>query len=380
MPEYSNKMAEVALRLLSETASKILRSQTIEFLYEDILSPLVSFLDVSRVYVFIFCNGEPGRLRSSQVAECVAEGIVPQIDNPRLQNFDMEAMGFTRWMQAFNRGETIVGDIRDFPSKERDVLETQDIKSILVVPIVSDGELFGFLGVDECRKERSWQDLTVFILRNIALLLGNAIERIKLRDSLNQSFWCVVNILSSLTERKDPYMAEHSARVAEISVKIGKRLGLSSFALEGLYIAGILHDIGKMLLPAEILSRPGKLTSQEIALLQTHPSEAFHILKDVQFPWPVAEFIYQHHEYLDGSGYPHGVKGEQIATEARILGVADVLEAIASHRPYRPARTIADARLFLKQSSGTLFDPRIVSIAIDLLDNQKILDPDSSNP
>jgi HD-GYP domain-containing protein (c-di-GMP phosphodiesterase class II) len=144
--------------------------------------------------------------------------------------------------------------------------------------------------------------------------------------------------------------------VADLAVAIGSELGFGTDRLEGLKVAGNLHDIGKIAIPSEILSKPGKLTSAEFRLIQEHTQASYDALKGVDFPWPVAQIALQHHERMNGTGYPQGLKGEAIMMEARILAVADVLEAMASHRPYRPGWGIEKALAEIERGRGTLYD------------------------
>jgi HD-GYP domain-containing protein (c-di-GMP phosphodiesterase class II) len=151
-----------------------------------------------------------------------------------------------------------------------------------------------------------------------------------------------------------------------MALAIGGELGLDAHRLEGLEVAGKLHDIGKITIPSEILSKPGKLTAIEYQLVQGHPRAGYEVLKDVQFPWPVAQVTLQHHERMDGSGYPQGLKGEAILLEARIMAVADVVEAMASHRPYRPGLGIDKALAEIEHGRGTLYDPDVADACLRL--------------
>ncbi len=175
-----------------------------------------------------------------------------------------------------------------------------------------------------------------------------------------------VQALSAIGERRDPYTAGHSRRVAELACAIAEELGLPKDRIEGLRVAGLLHDIGKTSVPAEILAKPSRLTELEFDMIKAHPQVAYDILSRIDFPWPVAEIILQHHERLDGSGYPHGLKGEEILFEARILAVADVVEAMSSHRPYRPAHTLEEALEEIERGKGTLYDSQVVEACLRL--------------
>jgi len=154
--------------------------------------------------------------------------------------------------------------------------------------------------------------------------------------------------------------------VTELAVAIGAELGFDQDRLESLQIAGLMHDIGKIGVPSEILSKPSRLTDAEMALIQNHPQMAYDILRNIDFPWPIAEFVLQHHERLDGSGYPNGLSGDQIRLEARIIAVADVVEAVSSHRPYRAALGLDAALDEITEGSGTAYDPAVVGVCVRL--------------
>jgi putative nucleotidyltransferase with HDIG domain/PAS domain S-box-containing protein len=180
------------------------------------------------------------------------------------------------------------------------------------------------------------------------------------------SLEATVGAIANTVEMRDPYTAGHQQRVAKLAVAIARELRLSEHEVEGIYLAGILHDVGKIDIPAEILNKPGKLTPLQYQLIQTHAQSGYDIVKGVDFPWPIAQMVLQHHERLDGSGYPQGLKGEQIIPEARIIAVADVVEGMMSHRPYRPMLGIEAALAEIEKGKGRLFDPATVDACIAL--------------
>jgi len=175
-----------------------------------------------------------------------------------------------------------------------------------------------------------------------------------------------VQVASTMSEMRDPYTSGHERKVGEIAAAIGGELGLEKNRLEGLKVIGLLHDIGKISVPAEILVKPGRLSGIEFELIKEHAQRGYDILKDVEFPWPLAQTVLQHHERLDGSGYPQGLKGEQIILEARILAVADTIEAMSSHRPYREALGIERALAVVEADSGTKFDTGVADACLRL--------------
>ncbi len=196
--------------------------------------------------------------------------------------------------------------------------------------------------------------------------VSDVTERKEAEERLQRSQSATIRSMGALAETRDPYTAGHQGRVADLACAIASRAGLDRNRTDGLRVAALLHDIGKMSVPAEILSKPSKLTAIELSLVRGHPKTAFEILKGTEFPWPIAEIILQHHERLDGSGYPQGLKGEATLLEARILAVADVVEAMASHRPYRPALGIDAALEEIKGQQGKLYDSDVVQACVQL--------------
>jgi PAS domain S-box-containing protein len=185
-------------------------------------------------------------------------------------------------------------------------------------------------------------------------------------DQLRETLIATVNILASTIEMKDPYTAGHQRRVTTLACAIAEEMGLTDDQFDGLRMAGLIHDLGKINVPAEILSKPGQINDIEFSIIRYHPQICHDILKKIELPWPVAKIVLHHHERMDGSGYPQGLKGDEIMLEARILSVADVVEAMASHRPYRPALGIKVALEEITKNKGTLYDPVIVDACIKL--------------
>lgn len=185
-------------------------------------------------------------------------------------------------------------------------------------------------------------------------------------ERLREAFAGTVQAIASLVEAKDPYTAGHQRRMADIAQAIAREMGLSQDQIEGIAMAGIIHDIGKVSVPAEILCSPRRLTQLEFNLIKTHAQSGYEILKDIKFSWPIARMVLEHHERIDGSGYPNGLKGEDILSESRILAVADVVEAMATHRPYRPALGLEPALQEITKNRGVLFDAEAVDACLRL--------------
>ncbi len=202
---------------------------------------------------------------------------------------------------------------------------------------------------------------------NISFTL-DALERQKeLKQSyrhINKAMEDSVKAIATLAEHKDPYTVGHERQVVQIALAIAEEMKLPKNDRQGLRIAATLHDVGKIYVPAEILSKPGKLTELEFRMIMVHPRYSYEVLSEIDFPWPVADIALQHHERMDGSGYPQGLKGDDIRLEARILAVADVIEAMASHRPYRAALSQEEALNEISKNAGKLYDRDVAAAAL----------------
>lgn len=204
--------------------------------------------------------------------------------------------------------------------------------------------------------------------RTAALL---ASER-RVRDSLLET----ITAFAVLVEMRDPYTAGHQRRVAHLAAAIAKEMQMTDQRVEGVRLAGAVHDIGKIQIPTEILSKPGRLTHVEFELIKQHAESGYDILKAINFPWPIAQIVRQHHERLDGSGYPEALTSDQILLEAKILAVADVVESMISHRPYRPGLGLAAAMAEIITHKGKLFDPAVVDACVRLFKELSYVLPD----
>jgi PAS domain S-box-containing protein/putative nucleotidyltransferase with HDIG domain len=188
----------------------------------------------------------------------------------------------------------------------------------------------------------------------------------KALETVTSTLEGTMEAVAMMSELRDPYTAGHQKMVTHLALAIGREIGLPEDSLRGLRAAGLLHDVGKVYVPSEILSKPGKLSALEMGLAKAHAGAGYDIVKAIKFPWPVDEMIHQHHERINGSGYPRGLKGDQIMLEARILAVADTVEAMMSHRPYRAALGLDKALEEISQNRGTLYDEKIVDVCVQL--------------
>jgi PAS domain S-box-containing protein/putative nucleotidyltransferase with HDIG domain len=191
-------------------------------------------------------------------------------------------------------------------------------------------------------------------------------EHKQAKERLKKTMDAAIDTMSNIIKAKDPYTSGHQYRVCQLAVPLAQELGLPEDKIKGIRIASLIHDIGKIGLPTEILSKPITLTNVEFDLIKSHSQIGYDILKSIEFPWPVAEIILQHHERINGSGYPNNLKSDEILLEAKIIGLADVVEAMSSHRPYRPALGIDSALEEITQNKGILYDSKVVDACLKL--------------
>ncbi len=206
----------------------------------------------------------------------------------------------------------------------------------------------------------------VLIFRDITQRKSAEAELTRSWERLRKALAGTIQAMALTIEMRDPYTAGHQRRVGKLSCAIAREMGLSAERVEAIQMAADIHDVGKIYIPAEILSKPGQLTEIEYSIIKTHSQVGYDILKSIEFPWPIAEIVYQHHERMNGTGYPNGLSGENILLEARIMCVADVVEAMSSHRPYRPAHGIDKALDEILKNRGVFYDSHVVDTCIKL--------------
>jgi PAS domain S-box-containing protein/putative nucleotidyltransferase with HDIG domain len=222
----------------------------------------------------------------------------------------------------------------------------------------------------------AWTNKGVFDAQGVlteVFCIGNDITANRLTNLLRANDQAV-QAMALAIEMRDPYTSGHQQRVTLLACALGREMGLAEDRIRGLRLAGLLHDLGKIVVPAEFLSKPGKLRDHEWEVIKDHPYFGYEIMKGIDFPWPVAQIIYQHHEKWNGSGYPRGLAGEEILLEARILAVADVVEAMATHRPYRPAFAFNEVLEEISQHVGIFYDPQVTAALFSYHRQHNILD------
>lgn len=270
----------------------------------------------------------------------------------------------------------IIPILNNISDADRKILENHEVE--LLVPLKSAQKLVGvlLLGYKINREPYSTEDR--LILQNISGEVAVTIENARKYDNVRQDYLKlrrtmegIVHAMSLSVEARDPYTAGHQKRVADLACAIGREMGFSDWQIEGLRISGLLHDVGKLAVPAEILSKPGRINEHEFSIIKTHPEVGHEILKNIEFPWPITAWILQHHERLDGSGYPSHLSEDEIYLEAKVLAVADVVEAMSSHRPYRPALGIDRALEEISREKGVLYDGKVAEACLRLFKTSK---------
>ncbi len=287
--------------------------------------------------------------------------------------------------KAIRTGKTqVCPDIAADPAFEpwREHVMARGYASNIALPMAEGGRTFGVLSIYGSAANE-FDDEEISLLEELANDLAYGIVALRTRKSneqhaliLQQSLEQSIQTIAATVEARDPYTAGHQQRVGKLATAIARELGLPDEQINGIHLAAIIHDLGKIQVPAEILSKPGKITDIEYQLIKQHPQAGYDILKDVKFPWPIADIVLQHHERLDGSGYPQGLKGDAILLEARIIAVADVVEAMSSHRPYRPGLGIDIALDEIIRMRGTYFDPQVVDACVALFREKGYVIPD----
>jgi putative nucleotidyltransferase with HDIG domain len=333
---------------------------------------------------FMWLDG-PSESESTNTFEWRADGVPPlPVEFPAVMEHSLPVLLSATSRQGYFR----IDEPAALPPGDgslRHLMESNGLNTLLAVPVSDGTDLTGFVGVLDAQPgARSTHSVT--FLRTLSTALSSALERRRADAALRASFESLrstvegtVDALSKLGEARDPYTAGHQQRVAEISCAIAEEMGFAPDRIEGIRVASKLHDIGKIHVPGEILSKPGKLNELEFGIIKTHPKVGYDILRAVVFPWPVAKVALQHHERLDGSGYPDGLKGDDILPEAKIVAVSDVVEAMCTHRPYRPALTIEEAIEELASNRGRLYAPEVVDACLKLMRSGK-MNPGGGRP
>ena len=373
-----------ALRALSNCNKALVISRTESAMLQGVCEAVVADSDL---YLLAWVGwAEHDEKKSVRIAAS-AGGAVGYLENIQVSWAD-ETIGSGPTGMAIRNGRTVINKDPKHNPKFTPWLEkalSLGIRASIAVPILVEGKVVGSLMVyanDEeafdAEEVKLFEDLTKNLGHGLAALAiqrkfdRSLIEKEMQAQKLDAALEGALLAVASTLEQRDPYTAGHQKNVAELAVKIGSEMGMSSEQLRALHLAGIVHDLGKIQIPAEILTKSGRLTPAEFSLIKIHPEVGYEILRHITFPWPIADIIHQHHEYLDGSGYPKGLKEDQILPEAKVLTVADIVESMSSDRPYRAALGLETAMNEISKLSGSKLDPVVVSACITVLKREEL--------
>jgi putative nucleotidyltransferase with HDIG domain len=375
-----------ALSALSEAAAALARANSSDLLVAEVCNAIAS----QGPYVLAWVGKAEDDANKSVKVLGGAGSAIAYIENIVVSWSELSLTGKGPAGTAIRTSQpSVVDDTEldlDFASW-RELARKFGIRSAIGCPIMDgDGHPYGCLMVYS-KVPSAFQSPEVQLFDSLAKEIGFGLRSIdrqkKLDDEIHEkeliqerlasALRATIEAMSRTMEWRDPYTAGHQKRVAAISTAIARKMGFDNDAVQALYMAGMVHDIGKMAVPSEILTKPSHLTELEMQMVQGHVESGYQILKDIPFPWPIAEMVRQHHERLDGSGYPRGLKGDEISLQARILAVADTIEAMATHRPYRPARGLSAAMNEIRAEAGIKLDAKVVDAAFELMDEENTL-------
>jgi len=371
-----------ALSALSEAAAALARADSTDLLVAEVCSAIAA----QGPYVLAWVGRAEEDEDKTVTVMGGAGSAVAYIENIVVSWSDQAITGMGPGGVAIRTGKSSVvvdSELDEGFISWRELARKFGIRSAIGCPI-PDGEThpFGVLLVYS-KVPNAFGESEVQLFESLAQEIGFGLRSIerqhKLDDEIHEkeltqerlagALRATIEAMARTMEWRDPYTAGHQKRVASIATAIAKKMGWGDTAIQALYMAAMVHDIGKVAVPSEILTKPTRLTDLEMQMVQGHVESGYQILKDIPFPWPIADMVRQHHERLDGSGYPHGLKGDQICQEARILAVADTIEAMATHRPYRPARGLAAAMDEVRAEAGEKLDIKVVDAAFEVFNS-----------
>lgn len=369
--ERENRHLLAIRETISQCNSALVRIVEEDKLNQKMCDILVKTRDYALAWIG-YANDDADKTISVQAAAGDAVGYLEDFN----VHWGDEALGHGPTGTAIRTGEVqVVADLQTNPAFApwREKAEKWGFLTSVALPLLGGDRAFGALNIYS-RTAGTFDDDEIKVLKEFSEDLAFGIrmirtgqERDQAREKLSEAFLETIRAIAMTAEKRDPYTAGHQRRVAGLAAKIARKLRWDQDRIEGLRLGATIHDIGKIYLPGEILNRPGKLSQPEFDLIKTHTEVGREIMAGVHFPWPVCEMIAQHHERLDGTGYPLGLKGDAIVEEAKIIAVADVVEAITSHRPYRPALGIEVAVEEIKRGRGTAYGPAIADACLEIV-------------
>ncbi|MHB8086365.1 MAG: HD domain-containing phosphohydrolase [Dehalococcoidia bacterium] len=376
--EKAQKEKELCLKAIARVGQVLLENRK-EIPYKKILEILCNTSDIHSAFILLNDvpnSGKVSDILSNKVKSTQSASITNGLQNPKLYVSYIvggsNGNGKSQSTSDLMGGEGFGQGFMELSKKEGAIISSSNGElSSLILPIMVNSEFAGVVGFDKKADSKGWKPVEVNLLATSINMVAEALERQKVNAQVKLHFIQLTKMISRAMFAVDPYTVSHQERLATLAVAIGEKAGLNTEELEWLRVGALLHDIGKAAVPNTILSKPGKLTDEEWVLIRSHVKRGHEMLQDMDLPENVMDMVLNHHERLDGSGYPNGIRGDKLSTESRILGICDVVEAMSSHRPYRPARKKEEIISELKSGRDRIYDPKVVDILIDVVEKDE---------
>lgn len=375
--DYWGKSKNHLLRKIAE----LLPNSEIESFLQNSCDIIREFGEYDLVWLGLWDEAK-GLLRPQAIAT-----LNPNYNHIPLLSFKNHQPSLTPEIEALQKAKPVLASVARLKKRYKEWAEVMlqcGLNNLVSFPLLVPPKVYGLLNLYSA-VPRSYLDDEFSLLGEVADLVAFKIhahqeeERRKALEEelavhsrkLRKTMEMTIQALAVTIEMRDPYTAGHQKRVTQLASRIAQEMNLGEEEIVNIRLAGIVHDIGKIYVPVEILTKPGRLNDYEISMIRSHPRFGFDIIKETDLPKKIGEIILQHHERMDGSGYPAGLSGSEIHLESRILSVADVVEAMSSHRPYRPALGLEAALEEIDQHKGFLFDPDVVDVCLDLFEEKR---------
>jgi len=375
--DYWGKSKNHLLRKIAE----LLPNSEIESFLQNSCDIIREFGEYDLVWLGLWDEAK-GLLRPQAIAT-----LNPNYNHIPLLSFKNHQPSLTPEIEALQKAKPVLASVARLKKRYKEWAEVMlqcGLNNLVSFPLLVPPKVYGLLNLYSA-VPRSYLDDEFSLLGEVADLVAFKIhahqeeERRKALEEelavhsrkLRKTMEMTIQALAVTIEMRDPYTAGHQRRVTQLASRIAQEMNLGEEEIVNIRLAGIVHDIGKIYVPVEILTKPGRLNDYEISMIRSHPRFGFDIIKETDLPKKIGEIILQHHERMDGSGYPAGLSGSEIHLESRILSVADVVEAMSSHRPYRPALGLEAALEEIDQHKGFLFDPDVVDVCLDLFEEKR---------